>query len=263
VTSPATKAELAALARLSRAGERRQTGLLLVEGPRLLHEALEAGLVPAMVVASERASTQHDALLLRAEAAGAELREADGQRIDRAADTSHGPGLLASVPMPTESGGQPEGAPGAGPVLELALAGLQDPGNVGTLVRAARGFGVDRVHLAGGTADPWGPKALRASAGAALHVPLSRDAAPEGLAQRAETHDLTLLVARAVEDGAAARALPERCLLVLGHETRGVPDLPGAATVAVPQRPELESLNVAMAGAILMAGWYAGHGTVS
>jgi TrmH family RNA methyltransferase len=260
VTSPATKAELAALSRLSRAGERRQTGLLLVEGPRLLHEALEAGLVPELVVASERASGEHGALLARAEAAGATLREADRERIDRAADTSHGPGLLASVPRPAEPDGQREEAPGTGPVLELALAGLQDPGNVGTLVRAARGFGVERVHLAGGTADPWGPKALRASAGAALHVPLCRDATPESLAERAGTHDLTLLVARAVEDGAAASGLPERSLLVLGHETRGVPDLPGAATVAVPQRPELESLNVAMAGAILMAGWYAGHG---
>jgi TrmH family RNA methyltransferase len=263
VTSPATKAELAALSRLSRAGERRQTGLLLVEGPRLLHEALEAGLVPAIVVASERASGAHGALLARAEAAGAALREADVERIDRAADTSHGPGLLASVPMPTELEGGREASPEPGPVLELALAGLQDPGNVGTLVRAARGFAVDRVHLAGGTADPWGPKALRASAGAALHVPLARDAMPEGLVQRGRAHDLTLLVARAVGDGSAARALPERCLLVLGHETRGVPDLPDAATVAVPQRPELESLNVAMAGAILMAGWFAGHGAAS
>jgi tRNA G18 (ribose-2'-O)-methylase SpoU len=60
----------------------------------------------------------------------------------------------------------------------------------------------------------------------------------------------------APSDGGAGKRLPERCLLLLGHETRGLELTSGVGVVTVPQVAELDSLNVAMAGSILMAAWY-------
>ena len=94
----------------------------------------------------------------------------------------------------------------------------------------------------------------------ALRLPVAA-CAIEDLPALAERHALTLAAAvppSRASSGSHAR-LPERSLLVLGHETRGVPALPGAAEVCIPQEPSVESLNVAAAGAVLMAGWYAGR----
>jgi TrmH family RNA methyltransferase len=127
----------------------------------------------------------------------------------------------------------------------LALWRVADPGNVGTLIRAADAFAAG-VALSPGSADPTSPKALRASAGAIFRVPLGGfDDAPGrriGLVPRGGT------------------PLPELDLaggttFVLGAEREGIPDAVAArcdALATIPQAPEAESLNVAMAGTIAL-----------
>jgi len=257
---PATRAERKALGELRRARVRRETGRLLVEGARLLGEALGAGLDPDLVAVTESEAARHGALLERAAAAGARVVALDPGQVDAIADREHGPGLLASVAAPAPWNGA---LPEAGPALALVLAGLQDPGNVGTLLRAARAFGARGVWLLPGCADATGPKVVRASAGAALHLPvasLAPDAAA-ALPRRARAAGLACVRAEPphVAEERAPGAVPARALLVLGHETRGVPEGLAGATVCVPQDPAVESLNVAMAGSILLAGWYAAH----
>jgi TrmH family RNA methyltransferase len=183
----------------------------------------------------------------------------------RLSDRQHAPGLLAEVALPAPWDGE---VPRAGAVLLLALCGVQDPGNVGTLLRSARAFGARACLLAPGTADPFGPKVVRSSAGAALRLPVAA-VALEALPELARRLGLQSVAAVPPERGGAggalplpgdAGALPARCLLLLGHETRGVPALAGCATVSVPQEPGFDSLNVAVAGSILLADWYRGAG---
>jgi TrmH family RNA methyltransferase len=127
--------------------------------------------------------------------------------------------------------------------VTVALWHVGDPGNVGTLLRAADAFGAG-LALSAGCADPTGPKALRASAGAVFRVPLARfDEAP---APR---------VALVAPDGEPLHALelPPRVTFVLGAERDGLPDDVVAACelrATIPQPGDAESLNVAMAGAI-------------
>jgi RNA methyltransferase, TrmH family len=127
--------------------------------------------------------------------------------------------------------------------LTLALWHVGDPGNVGTLLRTADAFGAG-VALSAGCADPTGPKALRASAGAIFRVPLAPfDEAPR---------PWTALVAHG---GSPPGQAPKRGSFVLGAEREGVPaDLVARcdAQATIPLEPGAESLNVAAAGAIAL-----------
>lgn len=270
------------LAQLHRARERRATGRWLLEGATLLGEALDAGLRCTLVAAGERPAREEAALLERARVAGAELCALDPGGAAKLADRVNGPELFAVVERPRRYAGE---LPAEGqPALVLGLCGLQDPGNVGTLLRSARAFGAHAVLLGDGGVEPGSPKVLRASAGAAFALPLGElslapalaevglivcGALAPGSEERAARPDTAPGVATSAPqpvdaEGAANvdRAMPARCLLLLGHETRGLREvLPGLTprAVGVPQDPRVESLNVAVAGSILMADWYRAH----
>jgi TrmH family RNA methyltransferase len=124
----------------------------------------------------------------------------------------------------------------------LALWHVADPGNVGTLLRAADAFGAS-VAVSAGCADPTGPRALRASAGAIFRVPLGRfDEAP-GRRIGLDAH---------AERELAELDLSPPLVFVLGAEREGLPELEGLATARIPMPGDAESLNVAMAGAIAL-----------
>jgi len=254
-----TRAECALLATLGEARARRETGLCLVEGRRQLAELLEAGCAPRLVAVQGEPDAELAALLARARRVGADVVELDERAARRLSAREQAPGLLAAVPQPEEWHPAP---PAPGPALLVALCGLQDPGNVGTLLRSALAFGATALLLTEGTADPFAPKVVRASAGAALRLPLRR-LSFDSLVELGAACDCRLVAAHPPgADAVAPRvapALPSRCLLLLGHETRGLPELPGCLAVAVPHAASVESLNVAMAGSILLADWYRSH----
>jgi RNA methyltransferase, TrmH family len=132
----------------------------------------------------------------------------------------------------------------------LALWRVSDPGNVGTLLRAADALGPAFVLLSAGCADPTGPKAVRASAGAIFRVPLGRFADGEGIPR----------VALVPTGGVPLPELelPERAVFVLGAEREGLPeDVRAAAELSatIPQSGLAESLNVASAGAVALYEW--------
>jgi TrmH family RNA methyltransferase len=133
----------------------------------------------------------------------------------------------------------------AGPLC-LALWGVGDPGNVGTVLRSAHAFGASSVALAPGTADPYGPKAVRASMGAIFSVPVVRVRAPQQL-----PHRIVGLVAR---EGKALRELaPGPLTLVVGAEREGLPPEVVSACDEVAHIPiATESLNAAMAATVAL-----------
>ena len=140
----------------------------------------------------------------------------------------------------------------------LVLDGIQDPGNVGTLVRTAAWFGFDAVVSDRDTADFWAPKTVRSTMGGVFDIPLARlDDLTTFLRSRAETGEL---VGAAMGGLAVGEWTPqERCALVMGSEGSGLSasaerrltgrvHVPGDA-----RRRGTESLNVAVAGGIVMA----------
>jgi TrmH family RNA methyltransferase len=148
----------------------------------------------------------------------------------------------------------------------LALDGLQDPGNLGTLIRTALAAGVEELWLAEG-ADPYQPKVLRASAGAALALPISRMDRPALQQTLAAAAARGLQLAAAVPPGlggTAAHPVPmpywqlnwlKPTALLLGHEGAGLaPELQALAShrITVPHSAAVESLNVAVSAAPLL-----------
>ncbi|MHB9000203.1 MAG: TrmH family RNA methyltransferase, partial [Thermoanaerobaculia bacterium] len=137
----------------------------------------------------------------------------------------------------------------------VALDGVQDPGNVGTIVRLAAAFDASGVIALEGCADPFGPKAIRASAGAIIHVPVATARKSE-LLEAAREAGVPLFAT--VPAGHPASPPSRKAILVLGSEGAGVSS--EIASVAEPltiaTSAAVESLNVAMAAAILLARSY-------
>ena len=140
--------------------------------------------------------------------------------------------------------------------LVMVLDGLQDPGNCGTIVRAAEAFGATGVVFLKGSASPYNPKTLRASAGSLFRVPFIYGMEPVQLRAALERHGIQLYAG--VPGGAGARPLAEvnltgRAALIIGNEARGVSgEFRGAALdIAIPT-VGVESLNAAIAASIML-----------
>ena len=237
--------------RLRKRKTREREGLGLVEGVRAVREALCSGADVRFVVYSPRLTSTREGVDLteRLAAAGPPIVEVDDGELEALADTLHPQGVLAVCAEPRLDPGVVGDRR-----CYLVLDGVQDPGNVGTLVRAALAFGVDAVVALGGTADPWGAKAVRASVGMAFRIPVLTFAIDDLLAKLAE-ESVAVLVADPGGMDVAALPVPDRWALVMGNEGVGVSDHVRAACrhrVKIPMPGDAESLNVGVAGSVLL-----------
>jgi TrmH family RNA methyltransferase len=211
--------------------------LFVCEGEDLVSAALEAGLQPADALVDPERPVLVDLL------PGAE--EVEPKLLAAVSELAHPPRVIAVFRTADLPRLEPRSAPPAG----LALWHVGDPGNVGTLVRSADALGPAFLCLSAGCADPVGPKALRASAGAVFRVPAGRfDDAP---------WPRVALVPRGGEPLERVD-LPERVTFVLGAERLGLPDEVVArcdAAGTIPEAPGAASINVGVAGSIALYEW--------
>jgi len=141
--------------------------------------------------------------------------------------------------------------------LVVVMAGVQDPGNVGTIVRSAEAFGATGAIAARGTADPWSPKAIRASAGSALRLPLLRGIAVPIVLAQLKVAGLKIYAAssHAAPQQAEISDLREPCAIFIGSEGAGLPGeivKAADATFAIPMSEEVESLNAGVAASVML-----------
>lgn len=223
----------------------------VVDGPVLLAEALAAGVdVSEVFVDADRLDEEVATVLDTAETAGASVAAVAGDVLRRVTDPVQPQAVAAIAERPAVPD---DVLTDAGAVL--GLIGVADPGNAGTLVRSAVAAGFDAVLVTPGTVELFGPKALRASAGALFAVPVvatpSVDAALDALRSAALTTVATTLDATVDHDTAD---LSGRCAVLVGNEAHGLdPQVAAAADVAVriAMAGPVESLNAAMAGTLV------------
>jgi TrmH family RNA methyltransferase len=252
-----------------RGGLPTESGSVGVEGVRLVEEALRSGCRIEAVLFSESGERHHERLaplIARPEMAFPTLRTTD-RLFEGLADTEHPQGVAALVYPRVATLDELLNAPtsACAPLL-VVLAGVQDPGNVGTILRTAGAFGATGAITAAsgqsGTASPFSPKALRASAGAALHLPiLPGMSLPILLAQLKVANVRTLASSvREPRDGEPRVLSPwevdwcEPVALLVGNEGAGLPEdveRSADARIRIPMASGIESLNAAAAAAVL------------
>ena len=239
---------------LSSAKGRAAHGCFLIEGEKLVRDAIDVGAPIAELLATDdRAAALRPGTVTPISAKDAA----------RLSDTRSPQGCFAVVRDTLPAAADALAAlPARGPSTLVAMDAVQDPGNAGALIRLATAFGADAVLTGPGTADPIHPRVVRAATGAWFHVVIARS---PGLAA-----DLRLLSGRGYEivgaaadgpsvwDEAPTDAAPARRALVLGNEGGGFS--PGIAAVldrrvGVPIAPHVESLNVAVAAGIILGIW--------
>jgi TrmH family RNA methyltransferase len=229
----------------------------LIEGPALVSAALDAGAMPTALFYLPERSAAADASAAAAEAAGVPVYSVDERTLVSLAQTRAPQAIVAQVPFIERKGPEDLAAlvPADGPATILVLHDLDDPGNAGTLVRTAEAFGVRAVCFGPESVEPYNDKLVRATMGALFRVPIVRYEAWPELAKSLERIGMQAVGAAAGAPDIRSVQPPARSALILGNERQGLSTLPAdavALTVGIPQRPQGDSLNVAVAGSILL-----------
>ncbi len=232
---------------------RRRAGRLAIEGPRLLMEALAAGLVPEVVFFTRNFIDGGGKNIIG-------RLPPESRRYRLAASLFAG---LAGTETPQEVAAiipysEPEPAAIAAQPLSLALFldRVRDPGNMGTIIRTASAAGVDALFYGPGTVDPHSPKVLRSTAGAVFHLPPVAVEEPLQLVRLLRSSGMTVIAAQPQGGLLYWKAdYRGRTALLIGSESSGLSHGLAAEAdfaVSIPHASPLESLNASIAAALIM-----------
>ena len=250
-----------AVAKLAKREARSQTGLFLLEGPQAVTEALTFR--PQLVVdlfATPTALGRHADLAQVALEAGVEIEYVTEQVIESMADTVTPQGIVAVChQFPTSLKDILAVGPEGGPRLIAILEEVRDPGNAGTIIRAADAAGADGVIFSGRSVDVYNPKVVRSSTGSIFHLPVAVGTEFESVIQRARDAGLQIIAADITgDDLLAARAdgtLAKPTAWVFGNEARGLTDEHLRLvdrSLTVPIYGHAESMNLATAASVCL-----------
>ncbi|PZU45922.1 MAG: RNA methyltransferase [Microbacterium sp.] len=244
-----------AVAKLTKRSARQETGLFLLEGPQAAREAL--AFRPDTVVevfATPTAMERHQDVRDAARDAGLEIVFTTEAVLDAMADTVTPQGIVA---VARQSPTALKDVFAASPRLVAICEEVRDPGNLGTIIRAADAAGADAVVLTGRTVDPYNPKVVRATTGSLFHVPVAVGADLADTVERAHAAGLRVIAADVGgEDFLARRALlSEPTAWLFGNEARGLEESAVAhadLALRLPIYGRAESLNLATAASVCL-----------
>ena len=232
---------------LQKAKARRERGLFLCESAKMVREALALSLCRSLIVERGRES-DYAQEIAQAEALGCDVLLVTPAILGAISEQKTPQGIMATVAIRPE----PQAFSGS---LIVAMDGVQDPGNVGTILRTADAAGFDGALLSSACADLYSAKTLRATMGSVFRVPTKRT---DDLAAALEAMKARGYAVVATELGGAdfyTHCPHEKCVLVIGSEGRGVSAaVRDVAThhLALPMRGGAESLNAAVAAGIMI-----------
>jgi TrmH family RNA methyltransferase len=246
---------------------------IAVEGRKLVEDSLRSGLEAVALLVSESGDRELEYILRAASESvtgipRARLLRTTDKLFDSVAGTETPQGVAALFRQPEwqfddvlRGAASADGAfLGRAPLL-VVMAGVQDPGNVGTIVRSAEAFGATGAVATRGSADPWSPKAVRASAGSALRLPVLRGMAVPVLLAQLRVAEMEIVAASSRATGAlgaeghAAANLRNSVAIFIGNEGAGLPpevEHAAEARISIPTIESVESLNAAIAASIVL-----------
>jgi TrmH family RNA methyltransferase len=249
--------KVTAARRLAKRAFRSQDRLFLAEGPQAVREAVSAPGVTADVFVTADAVARYPEIIGVAAASGVHVHRASGEVLASICQTVTPQGIVAicrfvDVPLMDVVASDPK--------LVVVLAHVRDPGNAGTVLRAADAAGADAVIVTDASVDVYNPKCVRASAGSLFHLPVVVGARVEDAVKALRDAGVRVLAA----DGAGDRDLDTELdgnmlaapsAWIFGNEAWGLPEETRAladAVVRVPIHGRAESLNLAAAAAVCL-----------
>jgi TrmH family RNA methyltransferase len=261
--------------------------LIGIEGPKFVEEALRSGLEAEALLVSATGEREMGRILEASTESDTGIRR---ERIFRTSDkifgtitgteTPQGVAALFRQPVwgfedvlrgrPSRTGARPGDAP-----LVVVLTGVQDPGNTGTILRSAEAFGATGGVTTRGTCDPWSPKALRASTGSALRLPLLRGTSAAVLLAQLKMNGVKIVALSGRTNSASsnhakpnsaplhnangehetAAILRGPAAVFVGNESAGLPgevEHAADAIISIPMTETVESLNAAVAASVIL-----------
>ena len=250
------------LKRARSVGRGKEEGFVLVEGERLIRDAASAGHLPEVLLVAEGQLPAAQDFTDQCAAEGSEVRGCAAGLMEGLGSLKNAPGMAGIFHVPPARGlEQLRALVGTERALILGIAGVADPGNLGALARVAEAAGAACLVVAPGGARPFGPKALRGSMGSLFRLPVVE---PSGLGEailELEALGFEQCVA-ATRGGQSMHDHPftRRTVLWMTSETGEVPpELGGCNGITIPMQGAVESLNAAVAGALLLYSASAGQ----
>jgi TrmH family RNA methyltransferase len=229
-------------------------GLVLLDGEHLIEEALASGVALEIVAFTEQViDARIDHLVDRVLRSGAETVRVPAAVMEAMSPVREPTGIVAIATVRPVS---LDDAAAGEPALLAVLAGVQDAGNVGAIVRAADGCGATGVIVTEGTADPFGWKALRGAMGSTFRMPIATQQRLPVTLEALRRRQIEIVAA--VPQGGTplpASTLTRPIAILLGAEGGGLPHEVVAAAgtrVTIPMRPPVESFNVAITAALIL-----------
>jgi len=249
---------LKAARRLTKRALRQRARAFLAEGPQAVTEAFHSGAPVSELFVTAEARARHTGLVAEMTQAGVPVHAVSGEVMAELAQTVTPQGLLAvcgfvDVPLAQALAGP------SSPSLVAVLASVRDPGNAGTVLRAADAAGAGAVLFSDASVDPYNGKAVRASAGSLFHLPLVAGVRLEPAVSALRAAGLRVLAADArggrTLDDLTPGELAAPTAWIFGNEAWGMPEPVLALadeSVAVPIYGKAESLNLATAAAVCL-----------
>ncbi|MBR5528323.1 MAG: RNA methyltransferase [Clostridia bacterium] len=246
--------KIAAACSLADKKSRDSTGLFVAEGIKLIKELILEGVKIHRLFFTEKAKNRFYDTLIKAQEAGCELYEVTDEVYEKLSAEKNPEGIFAQA-QKTSVYGSCADTPGSGGFL--ILDGIQNPSNVGTVIRTASALGISRILLGEGCADIFSHKTLRASMGSLfkVHICITEDLCGEiDYLKKQGAHIYAAMLDKDSTDIRSAEFSRDDCI-VLGNEGNGISDKVSAVCdrkVIIPMQLGTESLNAASAAAILM-----------
>jgi TrmH family RNA methyltransferase len=230
--------------------------LVGIEGPKLIEEALRAGLRVKTIFVAQSPDRASERILAKLSLPReSEILHLPKKFLDQALATETPQSIAALIQPPTWTWEQLFDARRNSAPLVIVLAGLQDPGNLGTILRSAEAFGATGVVSLPGTVSAWNTKAVRASAGSVFRVPLIAASEADCFER---LHEAGVKISATTSRGAKSAdrvELTGPVALIIGNEGNGVPGALAAradSTITIPFPGPVESLNAAVAASVLL-----------
>lgn len=231
--------------RLKDRSARIKSGFHLIEGERLVFDALSFGVMPETILI-EAGKTE---LETKVSDFGLAYISVTRAVLEAVSDTATPQGIIASVrtpnydlPVELEDG------------LYVALDRIQDPGNMGTIIRTSDAMGANGIILGTGCTDPFSPKALRSSMGSSYHIPIYQTELIDLIPKLKDSGFMPICGHLAGENGIPLIDCLSRCLIIIGNEANGVSDEVASLSrlCRLPMYGKAESLNASVAASILI-----------